>query len=127
MPSEHAPRVRVVLTVAQQRARVRGLAYGAIVGVALACVLVVVAIQADGWLAWLALVGALVPATVAVLAARTAMVLGKLQPPPATTSPQPRQPRERSGGTLPINLGRLEREAGRQGPPESSSAPSDPA
>ena len=124
MPRASAPRVRVVLSVDQQRARVRGLAYGAAVAGVLAVVLVVVALRAEGWAAGLALAAAVVPAAVAVLAARTALVLRGLRAPAPHRTP--RAGASRPGAKLPVNLGRAEREAAVPsdgGPAESPSGP----
>jgi hypothetical protein len=121
MPRPNAPRVRLVLTPEQRRGRVRTLAYAAAVSGAAAVVVIVLVLAAgSGRSKWLTL-AALLPAVVAGLAARAAMVLSRLQPvavpgcqQPSATASRPR--RRPATGRLPVNLGRTEAPAG--SPPE---------
>jgi hypothetical protein len=118
MPRPDAPRVRVVLTAEQRRARVRTLAYvAAVSGIAALAVVVLVLAAGSGRTRWLAL-AALLPTVVAVAAARAAVVLNRLRPEvtgcqPSSVSNRPRRP---PSGRLPVNLGRTEATAG--SPPE---------
>ncbi len=124
VPSDSAPRVRVLLTAAQVRSRIRMLAYGAAVGVLVATVLVVAAVRSEGGAAWLALVAAVLPLTVAILATRAAFVLRRLRPPPPPTTP--RRKRIPTGGRLPVNLGRAVADPAADPTSEVRSTPPDP-